>query len=141
MGQRTERETVRVGVLHLVDLAGSERTKVSQAEGQQMKEANFINRSLSSLADVLYALGEGSAHVPYRNSKLTYLLQDALGGSGCKTLLFAQISPEPLDVPETFSTLTFAARVASVQTGRLRTPARRRRETSQTRRDASPRHA
>jgi len=110
-----------VGVLHIVDLAGSERTKVSQAEGQQMKEANCINRSLSSLADVLFAIGEGtSAHVPYRNSKLTYLLQDALGGTGCKTLLFAQVSPDPQDVHETYSTLTFAARVSTVQKGRLR---------------------
>merc|ERR1712232_104032 len=65
------------GVLHIVDLAGSERTKVSGAEGQQMKEANAINKSLATLADVLYALGEGSPHVPYRNSKLTYLLQEA----------------------------------------------------------------
>merc|ERR1712187_894482 len=109
------------GVLHIVDLAGSERTKVSQAEGQQMKEANAINKSLAALADVLYAVGEESPHVPYRNSKLTYLLQEALGGSGCKTLLFAQISPEPNDVHETYSTLTFASRVATnVQKGRLK---------------------
>merc|ERR1719199_906778 len=91
-----------------------------------MKEANCINRSLSALSDVLFALGDpcGSAHVPYRNSKLTYLLQDALGGSGCKTFLFAQISPEPEDANESYSTLTFASRVAtSVQKGRLRMPA------------------
>eukprot|EP00928_Gymnodinium_smaydae_P042104 TRINITY_DN28407_c0_g1_i1.p1 TRINITY_DN28407_c0_g1~~TRINITY_DN28407_c0_g1_i1.p1 ORF type:complete len:1011 (-),score=229.99 TRINITY_DN28407_c0_g1_i1:168-3200(-) len=109
------------GVLHIVDLAGSERTKVSQAEGQQMKEANAINKSLAALADVLYSLGEESQHVPYRNSKLTYLLQEALGSPGCKTLLFAQVSPEPVDVQETYSTLTFASRVATnVQKGRLR---------------------
>eukprot|EP00929_Paragymnodinium_shiwhaense_P017423 TRINITY_DN12667_c0_g1_i4.p1 TRINITY_DN12667_c0_g1~~TRINITY_DN12667_c0_g1_i4.p1 ORF type:complete len:1002 (-),score=176.59 TRINITY_DN12667_c0_g1_i4:88-3093(-) len=109
------------GVLHIVDLAGSERTKVSQAEGQQMKEANAINKSLATLADVLYALGEESSHVPYRNSKLTFLLQDALGSPGCKTLLFAQISPEPNDVHESYSTMTFASRVATnVQKGRLR---------------------
>lgn len=114
---------VPVGVLHIVDLAGSERTKVSQAEGLQMKEANCINRSLSALADVLFALGDSSssAHVPYRNSKLTYLLQDALGGPGCKTFLFAQVSPDAQDAHESYSTLTFAARVAtSVQKGRLR---------------------
>merc|ERR1712039_727736 len=71
--------------------------------------------------DVLYAIGEGGqSHVPYRNSKLTYLLQEALGGAGCKTLLFAQVSPEPNDVQETYSTLTFASRVATnVQKGRL----------------------
>jgi hypothetical protein len=114
---------VPVGVLHIVDLAGSERTKVSQAEGLQMKEANCINRSLSALADVLFALGDSSssAHVPYRNSKLTYMLQDALGGPGCKTFLFAQVSPDAQDAHESYSTLTFAARVApSVQKGRLR---------------------
>eukprot|EP00927_Polykrikos_kofoidii_P040026 TRINITY_DN34298_c0_g1_i1.p1 TRINITY_DN34298_c0_g1~~TRINITY_DN34298_c0_g1_i1.p1 ORF type:complete len:1223 (+),score=209.12 TRINITY_DN34298_c0_g1_i1:97-3765(+) len=109
------------GVLHIVDLAGSERTKVSQAEGLQMREANAINKSLAALADVLYALGEDSAHVPYRNSKLTYLLQEPLGGAGCKTLLFAQVSPEPTDVHETYSTLLFASRVATnVQKGQLR---------------------
>ncbi|CAE8611951.1 unnamed protein product [Polarella glacialis] len=113
------------GVLHIVDLAGSERTKISQAEGMQMKEANCINRSLSSLADVLYALGDpnGGVHIPYRNSKLTYLLQDALGGPGCKTFLFAQVSPEAVDSNESYSTLTFASRVASsVQKGKLRPP-------------------
>jgi len=112
-----------VGVLHIVDLAGSERTKLSQAEGLQMKEANCINRSLSALADVLYALGDsnGSAHVPFRNSKLTYLLQDALGGPGCKTFLFAQVSPDGADSNESYSTLAFASRVAtSVQKGKLR---------------------
>ncbi|CAE7786103.1 KIN14F [Symbiodinium sp. CCMP2592] len=111
------------GVLHIVDLAGSERTKVSQAEGQQMKEANCINRSLSALSDVLSALGDssGNAHIPFRNSKLTYLLQDALGGPGCKTFLFAQVSPEVADANESYSTLTFASRVAAnVQKGRLR---------------------
>jgi len=115
-------ETVGPGVLHIVDLAGSERTKISQAEGMQMKEANCINRSLSALADVLYALGDSSgAHIPFRNSKLTYLLQDALGGAGCKTFLFAQVSPEATDVNESYSTLTFASRVAAnVQKGRLR---------------------
>eukprot|EP00913_Durusdinium_trenchii_P023275 g21853.t1 len=85
--------------------------------------ANCINRSLSALADVLFALGDStsSAHVPYRNSKLTYLLQDALGGPGCKTFLFAQVSPDALDANESYSTLTFASRVAtSVQKGRLR---------------------
>ncbi|CAE7262163.1 KIN14H [Symbiodinium sp. CCMP2456] len=111
------------GVLHIVDLAGSERTKVSQAEGMQMKEANCINRSLSALSDVLSALGDssGNAHIPFRNSKLTYLLQDALGGPGCKTFLFAQVSPEVADANESYSTLTFASRVAAhVQKGRLR---------------------
>merc|ERR1719453_1599961 len=117
-------ESPSFGVLHIVDLAGSERTKISQAEGQQMQEANSINKSLSALADVLFSLGDerdrGTIHVPYRNSKLTYLLQDALGGAGCKVLLFAQVSSEHADVTETFSTLSFASRVSRIEKGRLR---------------------
>lgn len=118
-------ESPTFGVLHIVDLAGSERTKVSQAEGQQMVEANSINKSLSALCDVLFALGDerdrsGAAHVPYRNSRLTYLLQDALGGVGCKVLLFACTSSEPCDVTETFSTLSFASRVSRIEKGRMR---------------------
>lgn len=110
------------GVMHFVDLAGSERTKTSQVDGQHMREANYINKSLSSLTDVLSALGDAtSSHIPYRNSKLTYLLQDALGGPGCKALLFAQISPDAADVHETYSTLLFASKVAtSIQKRRLR---------------------
>ncbi|CAE7938708.1 KIN14F [Symbiodinium sp. KB8] len=132
------------GVLHIVDLAGSERTKVSQAEGMQMKEANCINRSLSALSDVLSALGDssGNAHIPFRNSKLTYLLQDALGGPGCKTFLFAQVSPEVADANESYSTLTFASRVAAhVQKGRLRPMSRQGPlgGSPATRQDASPR--
>jgi len=132
------------GVLHIVDLAGSERTKVSQAEGLQMKEANCINRSLSALSDVLSALGDssGNAHIPFRNSKLTYLLQDALGGPGCKTFLFAQVSPEVADANESYSTLTFASRVAAnVQKGRLRPMSRQGPGGSPATRaqDASPR--
>jgi hypothetical protein len=114
-------EPASTGTLHIVDLAGSERTKISRAEGQQMREANSINKSLAALTDVLFALGDDSTHVPYRNSKLTYLMQDALGGAGCKTLLFANVSPDSADVNETYSTLTFASRVATtVQKGRLR---------------------
>ncbi|CAE7655713.1 KIN14E [Symbiodinium pilosum] len=131
------------GVLHIVDLAGSERTKISQAEGMQMKEANCINRSLSALSDVLYALGDstGNAHIPFRNSKLTYLLQDALGGPGCKTFLLAQVSPDSADVNESYSTLTFASRVAAnVQKGRLRPLSRGERGSPASRScDASPR--
>jgi len=112
------------GALHIIDLAGSERTKRSQAAGQQLKEATSINRSLSALADVISALGDsdraGRSHVPYRNSKLTYLLQDVLGGQGCKSLMFAQISSDADDTQETRSTLTFATQVAGVEKGRLR---------------------
>ncbi|KAK8301073.1 hypothetical protein V6Z12_D05G437400 [Gossypium hirsutum] len=104
------------GCLHLVDLAGSERVDKSEAVGDRLKEAQHINKSLSALGDVISALAQKSAHIPYRNSKLTQVLQDSLGGHA-KTLMFVHISPEVNSIGETVSTLKFAERVASIELG------------------------
>ena len=98
------------GTLNLVDLAGSERLKHSGAEGERMKETQNINRSLSSLGDVIEALGSGKGHVPYRNSKLTHLLQFSLGGNS-KTLMFVMVSPLEAHLRETLTSLRFATKV------------------------------
>lgn len=111
--------TLLHGCLHLVDLAGSERVDRSEASGDRLKEAQHINRSLSALGDVVSALAQKSGHVPYRNSKLTQLLQDSLGGQA-KTLMFVHISPDLESYGETLSTLKFAERVASVELGAAR---------------------
>jgi len=99
------------GTLNLVDLAGSERLKHSQAEGERMKETQSINKSLACLGDVIEALGRGSAHIPYRNSKLTHLLQYSLGGNS-KTLMFVMVSPLEAHLKETITSLRFATKVS-----------------------------
>lgn len=98
------------GTLNLVDLAGSERLKHSQAEGDRMKETQNINKSLSCLGDVIEALGRGSGHIPYRNSKLTHLLQYSLGGNS-KTLMFVMVSSMEEHLKETLTSLRFATKV------------------------------
>jgi len=112
-------QTTYVGKLNLIDLAGSEDVSKSGVQGQELEEAKNINKSLSSLGDVIAALGQGKggSHVPYRNSKLTLMLKDSLGGD-CKTLMIANISPWQTSVVETLSTLKFAERSNRVELGR-----------------------
>lgn len=104
------------GTLHFVDLAGSERVRRSGAEGDRLVEAQHINRSLSALADVVAALRQGAAHVPFRNSKLTRVLQGALSG-GARALMVAHASPAASSASETMCTLRFASRAADVRLG------------------------
>ncbi|KAL6994853.1 hypothetical protein U1Q18_004989 [Sarracenia purpurea var. burkii] len=108
------------GSLHLVDLAGSERVDRSEVTGDRLKEAQHINKSLSALGDVIFALAQKSTHVPYRNSKLTQVLQSSLGGHA-KTLMFVQLNPELTSYAESMSTLKFAERVSGVELGAART--------------------
>ncbi|GFQ05146.1 kinesin-1, partial [Phtheirospermum japonicum] len=96
------------GVLNIIDLAGS--LSKSGSTGDRLKETQAINKSLSSFSDVIFALAKKEEHMPYRNSKLTYLLQPCLGGDS-KTLMFVNVSLYPYSVGESLCSLLFAARV------------------------------
>ncbi|XP_066502729.1 kinesin family member 4 [Hoplias malabaricus] len=106
-----------VSKLHLVDLAGSERQKKTKAEGDRLKEGISINRGLLSLGNVISALGDESkkgSFVPYRDSKLTRLLQDSLGGNS-HTLMIACVSPADSNIEETINTLRYADRARKIK--------------------------
>ena len=106
--------TITKGKLSFVDLAGSERVKKSGAEGDTLKEAQAINKSLSALGDVISALASEQPHIPYRNHKLTMLLSDSIGGN-CKTLMFVNVSPTDGNIEETQNSLTYATRVRTIK--------------------------
>jgi len=113
---RTTKEKKRT--LHLVDLAGSERQKSTEAKGERLKEASAINKSLSALGNVIKSLVDlangKERHVPFRDSKLTWLLKDALGGNA-KCAVIACVSPALINADETASTLKFANRAKLVK--------------------------
>lgn len=106
---------IRVGRLNLVDLAGSERQSKTGTLGERFKEATKINLSLSALGNVISALVDGkSSHIPYRDSKLTRLLQDSLGGNS-KTIMVANIGPASYNFEETIGTLRYANRAKNIK--------------------------
>ncbi|KAG1753481.1 P-loop containing nucleoside triphosphate hydrolase protein [Suillus lakei] len=107
-------DLLKVGKFNLVDLAGSENIGRSGAENKRAREAGMINQSLLTLGRVINALVERSTHVPYRESKLTRLLQDSLGGR-TKTYIIATISPARSNMEETLSTLDYAIRAKSIR--------------------------
>ena len=107
--------STEAGKLSLVDLAGSERLKRSEAVGERRREAQHINRSLSALADVISAKERRVSHVPYRNSKLTQLLQDALGGAEhCRTVVIVTLPPTKECLNDTLHSLQFSQRLTAV---------------------------
>ena len=107
---------IKVGKLNLVDLAGSERIKLTGATGQRLEEAKKINQSLSALGNVISALTDSKprTHIPFRDSKLTKLLEDSLGGN-CKTTFMAMISPSSDAFNESHQTLKFANRAKNIK--------------------------
>jgi kinesin family protein 5 len=106
--------TVKNGKLNLVDLAGSEKVGKTGASGQTLEEAKKINQSLSTLGQCINALVEKKGHVPYRDSKLTRVLQESLGGNS-KTTMICACSPHPFNIEETVSTLKFGQRAKSIK--------------------------
>ncbi|EFX74314.1 hypothetical protein DAPPUDRAFT_129226 [Daphnia pulex] len=104
----------KVAKMSLIDLAGSERGCATGHTGERFREGNNINRSLLALGNCINALAEGRRHVPYRDSKLTRLLQDSLGGN-CKTVMIAAVSPSSVTLEDTYNTLKYADRAKNIK--------------------------
>ncbi|XP_023264782.1 kinesin-1 heavy chain-like isoform X2 [Seriola lalandi dorsalis] len=112
--ENTQTEQKLTGKLYLVDLAGSEKVGKTGAEGTVLDEAKMINKSLSSLGIVISALAEGSSYIPYRDSKMTRILQDSLGGN-CRTTMVICCSPSAYNDAETKTTLQFGQRAKTIK--------------------------
>ncbi|XP_039748795.1 kinesin-like protein KIF18A isoform X2 [Pararge aegeria] len=104
----------RMVKLSMIDLAGSERASATGCVGERFKEGANINRSLLSLGNCINKLADGSSYIPYRDSKLTRLLKDSLGGN-CKTVMIANVSPSAISYEDTYNTLKYAARANKIQ--------------------------
>eukprot|EP00730_Choanoeca_flexa_P010422 TRINITY_DN1791_c0_g1_i1.p1 TRINITY_DN1791_c0_g1~~TRINITY_DN1791_c0_g1_i1.p1 ORF type:complete len:997 (+),score=255.90 TRINITY_DN1791_c0_g1_i1:64-3054(+) len=115
-GHDSVSEEITRGKLTLVDLAGSERVAKTDATGQRLVEAAAINKSLTSLGQVFASLRTGNGHVPYRNCKLTHILEDSLGGDA-KTCVFVNASPAESNLSETMGTLQFGSAIRSIELG------------------------
>ncbi len=117
-GKNLQSGAVTAGSLHLVDLAGSERLNNldKNIDSKQLKETTNINKSLSCLGDVFSALASEASHIPYRNSKLTHLLQNCLGGDG-KACMVVNLSPTVESCNESMNSLKFAQRVSQIELG------------------------
>ncbi|XP_053602669.1 kinesin-like protein KIF18A isoform X2 [Plodia interpunctella] len=105
---------LRLVKLSMIDLAGSERASATGCVGERFKEGANINRSLLSLGNCINKLADASAYIPYRDSKLTRLLKDSLGGN-CKTVMIANVSPAHISYEDTYNTLKYAARANKIQ--------------------------
>ncbi|XP_071758626.2 kinesin-1 heavy chain-like [Centroberyx gerrardi] len=112
--ENTQTDQKLTGKLYLVDLAGSEKVGKTGAEGTVLDEAKMINKSLSSLGNVISALAEGSTYVPYRDSRMTRILQDSLGGN-CRTTMVICCSPSAFNEAETRTTLLFGQRAKTIK--------------------------
>ncbi|NWH21787.1 KI18A protein, partial [Grus americana] len=110
-------QNVRIAKMSLIDLAGSERASVTNTKGARFREGTNINRSLLALGNVINALADPKSkkqHIPYRNSKLTRLLKDSLGGN-CRTIMIAAVSPSSMFYDDTYNTLKYANRAKDIK--------------------------
>merc|ERR1719198_1184639 len=110
----TGSEDVMIGKLSMIDLAGSERASQTDNKGVRLLEGANINRSLLALGNCINALASGASFVPFRDSKLTRLLKDSLGGN-CRTLMIANISPAHHSYEDTLNTLKYANRAKNIR--------------------------